>query len=550
MIKSNLLILVTEEKMIFEQAPVLGLSLATGIISAYLESKGIEVKIHDTNKIASSKVYEEEELELIKGVYDKDKIINYIKSGNDEQIDRLVEMFLPEDWQSYDSYGVSIGADFSMLQIHLGFYIARYLKKSGKAVFVGGNNITYLYIFKDIYGELLQALVENFSFIIKGPGERTIAEIIEGLNNGPLEDLSQIPGLLRWEQGEVIANREHEPLVVEPSWNSLELKDYSYPFDKNEKENDSVYYKFPLHLMNKIIEFKSKKVENKKIIIPYIFNFNCTYNCAFCTQSDKDRSGFIVQEVNRVIDEIESLSSKYESNYFYFLNNYFPSSMQFIREFNEGLKRRNLKIKWADCGRANGLTLEKLQLLKESGCQRLVFGFESGSPKILELIDKRLDLEELKRVLRWCKEVGILADLEVIIGLPYEREEDFMCTYNFIKDHKALINNFWLNEYFVVPNSLIGKHPEKYGVELLKKETTYNEILNRNREAFEKRNYNDFTANARLYAYNEINENDTRDYSQIKVENADKMRRLLTLKNPEFEKLFNFYNKMAKLRGK
>lgn len=550
MISSFQLILVTDEQSVLEQSTETGLSLALGIISSYLEDKGIRVVLSDLNKRFGSYRFSEEQIRLISNIYNGRQVHAYLAGASDSKLDQVAELFLKDVSMDSDAFGISIGADFSMMQIHLGFILASYLKKkTRKKVFVGGNNISYLYIFKDFYRDLLVSAVTNLDFIMKGPGERVIFEIIDGLNHGET-DFSGTAGIMRLVDGEIVCNKEKDPIVIRPNWDSLELSEYSYPFLKNQRENQSVYYRFPLSLTNKVVEFNSTNTKERKLFIPYIFNYNCTYKCAFCTQSDTDRSGFIVGEIKSVVNDIEYLSKKFNSNYFYFLNNYFPSSTKFIQEFHDELKQRNLEIYWSDCGRVNGLTYEKLKLLHETGCRKLVFGFESGSDKILNLIDKRLKKSELIQVLKWCKEIGIWADLEVIIGLPYEREDEFMDTYNFIKKYRDLINNFWLNEYFVVPNSLIGRYPQNYGVELIKDRYSYDEIMDTNKNGFLNKNYMNLTANARLWGFDETNEGDYRSYDQMKHENKDKMNRLSTLRNPEFNKLFDFYNKMIALRSK
>lgn len=550
MISNFRLILVTDEQTILEERTEAGLSLALGIIASYLQENGIQVQLTDLNKRFGKRKFTQEEIELISNIYDGDKVHEYISGLENPVLDQVAELFLQDIVLDNDAYGISIGADFSMMQIHLGFILASYLKrKTNRKVFVGGNNISYLYIFKEFYHKLLEVAVNHLDFILKGPGECVIYEIINGLNNGK-SDFSDAAGLVRLMDGEIVCNRERDPIIVRPSWDSLDIDEYSYPFMKNQRENENIFYRFPLSLTNKIVEFNSNNVKDRKLIIPYIFNYNCTYKCAFCTQSDTDRSGFIVGEIKKVVDDIEALSKKYNSNYFYFLNNYFPSSTKYIQEFMDELKRRDLKIYWSDCGRVNGLSYEKIKMLYEAGCRKLVFGFESGSDKILNLIDKRLKKDELVQVLKWCKEIGIWADLEVIVGLPYEREEEFMDTYNFIQQYSDLINNFWLNEYFVVPNSLIGRYPQNYGVELLKDRFTYDEIMARNKSGFLNRNYINLTANARLWGFNETNEGDFRSYEQMKTENKDKMDRLAYLRNPEFNKLFDFYNKVLTMRKK
>lgn len=547
-IKNFELILVTDEENILEEEKSLGLSLAMGIITSYLEEHGIDVYLKDTNKISVNHKYTEKELQLLSNLYEENKVLQYLEGKDVPVLDAVAEMFLDEDDLKKDAYGISIGADFSMMQIHLGFTLGAYLKrKTKKPVFIGGNNISYLYIFKQFYKKLLSAALRGIDYVVKGPGEQIIYRMIQRINNGE-DNFKDLPGVLYLKEGDIVCNKEMDPIVIRPSWGNLDLDDYSYPFMKKDRENETIYYKFPLSLTNKVIQFNKRNIADRKLFIPYIFNYNCTYKCAFCTQSDSDRGGFIVGEVTKVIDDIEYLSKKYNSNYFYFLNNYFPSSLNYIRAFRDELKRRNLQIYWSDCGRVNGLTYEKLQILYEAGCRKLVFGFESGSERILELIDKRLNLQEAVQVLKWCKEIGIWADLEIIIGLPYEHEEEFLCTYNFIKEHKDLINNFWLNEYFVVPNSLIGRYPENYGVKLLKDELDYSGLIKRNKSGFINHNYFNLTSNARLWGFDEIEPGEERNYEQMRKENQNKIARLSTLRNQEFNQLFDFYNKMLQIR--
>ncbi|MDU5080192.1 B12-binding domain-containing radical SAM protein [Tissierella carlieri] len=551
MIKNFYMILVADEDSIIKEQNFIGLSLAMGIISSYLRKLGIDTYIHDINQFLMDKSFTKTDKELISLLYDKDRVLSYIYGEEDITLDRIARLFLDQNWKEYDSYGISIGADFSLFQIHLGVIIAKYLKKETKRpVIVGGNNVSYLYIFKDFYHELLTAAIEKLKFIVKGPGEKAIYKIINSIDKGIPEEIivREGEGLLYLEDGEIKSNIEASPIVICPTWDGLDMKPYSYPLSTSQRENENILYRFPLAITSQVVEFNRRKNRENTLFIPYIFNYNCVYSCAFCTQSDTDRGQLIIGEVERVVQDIEELSKKYNSKYFYFLNNYFPSSLKFIKEFNRLLKERNLEIYWSDCGRVNGMTYEKLKLLYESGCRKLVFGFETGDTWLLEFINKKLDLKELIQVLKWCKEIGIWADLEVIIGLPYERENEFMNTYNFLYEYRDIINNFWLNEYFLIPNSLIGRYPNRYKIELIKDMYNYDMLLNANRDKFLNENISNMTSNSRLWGFNEVKENFFRSYGEMQRENIDKIKRLSELRNPEFNQLFKFYSSMNKIR--
>ena len=147
--------------------------------------------------------------------------------------------------------------------------------------------------------------------------------------------------------------------------------------------------------------------------------------------------------------------------------------------------------------------------------------------------------------MKWCKEIGIWAELEVIIGLPYEFDKEFMETYDFIKENNNNINNFWLNEYFLVPNSLIGKYPDKYNIDIIYNMNTYDGLLQWNKEKY-LINGCEFTHNARLYGFNE---REGREYSVIKEENQYKLNKLRVLQNKEFISVRDFFIKLNKLKG-
>ena len=190
-----------------------------------------------------------------------------------------------------------------------------------------------------------------------------------------------------------------------------------------------------------------------QLVMPYVFNYNCPYNCAFCTES-LERLKLVHARADEVIDHMAGLCEKYDTNYLYLFNNYFNLLNGFVEEFAS----RVVLVDWTSTGPtapgSTAWTYERLALLADSGCRRLTFGLETASTKLLEVIDKRVKLAQAERVLRWCKEVGIWADLEIITGLPHEDEGAFAETEDFLGRNAENINYFNINRYFVAPKSL------------------------------------------------------------------------------------------------
>ncbi|HSH35649.1 hypothetical protein [Schnuerera sp.] len=183
------------------------------------------------------------------------------------------------------------------------------------------------------------------------------------------------------------------------------------------------------------------------------------------------------------------------------------------------------------------MTFERLKLIKEAGCRKLVFGFETASQKLIDLVDKKIDLSHGEQVMKWCNELGILVDLEVIIGLPQERDEDFEATIKYINKNKEYINYMTINEFFVVPNSKIGRYPKNYGIELVPTLITYDKMLKRNLNNFIS-SKSSYQGNFKIYKYNEIN---GRNYREVAEKNRIYLKKINGLQNKEFDEVEYVY---------
>lgn len=524
--------------------------LSLGILAGYLKKDGYDIELYDLN-LNLSKIYEECE-EQFDFLYEKDSVLGYLRGVENTSIRSFVEEILEElPIDSFDLIGISCGADFSFFQLHSAFLLAKYIEKKYKIpVVLGGNNITYLGIFKDTFSELLKEVLCNFPFVIKGPGEEVIGELLMILNGKSQRDTKMLNGFVYLDADEVIINPENEPKVVCPDWCNLTM-DYYYSKIKNpnytgewneklENENELHIFKWPFFLTQYISTVRKKRPKPEfmdKLVLPYIFNYHCPYACAFCSESDEDRKKVILGEVDKVVEDIDALTNKYNTNYFYFFNNAANASAKFIDAFCNRIIEKNIDIRWSDCARFNNMTFERLKLMKEAGCCKLVFGFETASKKLIDLVEKKIDLSHGEMVMKWCKDLGILVDLEVIVGLPQERDEDFKETVDYVTKNKAFINYMTINEFFVVPNSKIGRYPERYGIELIRNVISYDTILKRSWKYFKEMKGKQ-TGNFKVYKYNELG---GRSYKEVAEKTKGYIKLMNDLQNKEFEEVEYVY---------
>jgi radical SAM superfamily enzyme YgiQ (UPF0313 family) len=97
---------------------------------------------------------------------------------------------------------------------------------------------------------------------------------------------------------------------------------------------------------------------------------------------------------------------------------------QLSREFGP------LKFVWSTTARTN-TSYETLKAMKAGGLRLLVVGFETGDPQVLKNIRKGVSLDLGRRLVKWCKELGIQVHGAFMVGLPGETRQSLEASMRF-----------------------------------------------------------------------------------------------------------------------
>lgn len=159
----------------------------------------------------------------------------------------------------------------------------------------------------------------------------------------------------------------------------------------------------------------------------------CPYDCIFCHNTWKNMP-YRFHNVERVIAEIEDLKRTYGIRALFFIEDNLFVNKKRLRAICEMMKRRNIGIPWGANSRVDHVNLEILEAAKESGCRQITFGFESGSQRILDILNKKTTVEQNRRAIELCNTVGIIPQGTVIIGNPTETLEELRQTQEFVAD--------------------------------------------------------------------------------------------------------------------
>jgi anaerobic magnesium-protoporphyrin IX monomethyl ester cyclase len=165
----------------------------------------------------------------------------------------------------------------------------------------------------------------------------------------------------------------------------------------------------------------------------------CTDFCTFCTvhraYAEKGRS-LRMRSAENVLKEISLAKLQYDIKHVAFLDDSFTISKQRTKNIMDGLKE--LRLSWNCDTRVNLLDEELIHEMVKTGCKKISIGVESGSEKILKLINKNITLEQIRRVFKWCHEAGLeTIEANFLIGShPDETAEDIVATRRLIRELK------------------------------------------------------------------------------------------------------------------
>jgi anaerobic magnesium-protoporphyrin IX monomethyl ester cyclase len=229
---------------------------------------------------------------------------------------------------------------------------------------------------------------------------------------------------------------------------------------------------FPARDLVKIGEY-SKTINNENAA-NVITARGCPGKCIFCSQDIWENRPRL-RSVDNIIAEIDQIKKLYRIKNILFLDDTLTSHRTRILDLCEKLKTRG--IIWRGWTRANYIDEKLAQLMRNSGCESLCIGIESGSQKILDSLRKKITVEQNYNAMMAIKRAGINARASLIVGSPGETWDTLNETLNFME--KIQPDDWLVNIFTPLPGSESFTYPERFGIHLLKNEATNMEFYDK-----------------------------------------------------------------------
>jgi len=167
--------------------------------------------------------------------------------------------------------------------------------------------------------------------------------------------------------------------------------------------------------------------------MPLMVSRGCPFQCTFCSSPRMWTTRYMLRDVEDVIAEMKTYIEEYNATAFQLYDLTAITKKPWAVELCRRMIEEGIEVNWSlpSGTRSEALDEEVLTLLKETGCNYLVYAPESGSPATLERIKKKISLDSLTQSALTAKKVGLILRTNLIIGFPGETRADIFRTIRF-----------------------------------------------------------------------------------------------------------------------
>jgi radical SAM PhpK family P-methyltransferase len=188
-------------------------------------------------------------------------------------------------------------------------------------------------------------------------------------------------------------------------------------------------------------------------------SISCPFSCSFC--GFPEHAGkYQTAEVDAVEKELKQLNKIKTMKSIHFIDDTFNVPVKRFKEILRMMIKNKFEFRWHSYFRCQFADRETVQLMKESGCEGVFLGLESGNDQILKIMNKTTTTDAYLKGIELLKEAGIMTFGNFIIGFPGETYQTIQDTVAFIE--KSGLDFFRVQLWYCEPITPIFREKDKY----------------------------------------------------------------------------------------
>jgi anaerobic magnesium-protoporphyrin IX monomethyl ester cyclase len=252
-------------------------------------------------------------------------------------------------------------------------------------------------------------LAEGADVVVPGEGEETLTELIRCHSAGSTALMNSIRGIVfKDPKGNIVRTAERkliDPAVLPcPARYRVDIQRY-------------------LKVWNDRHGYTSVAVNTMR---------GCPYTCNWCSKQIFGNT-YRRRDPAIVADEIAEVMNTFHPDRIWFTDDVFTIRKDWLEKLVAELALRKLTISYECISREDCIDTEVISLLRRSGCRMIWIGAESGSQRILDLMNRRTDISRTTEIIRQARAAGIAAGTFLMLGYPGERKKDIFLTAEYLK---------------------------------------------------------------------------------------------------------------------
>lgn len=267
------------------------------------------------------------------------------------------------------------------------------------------------YSLRHVYEDFFKADVD---YVVLGYLERRTQRLIEAINTG-VSDIT-IDGI-------IVRNNSSKVIPPEDFNKDENLDDLPFP----------AWDLFPLQNYWRLGYAHGPLTSDK--YLPLLTSRGCPYNCGFCILPEVSNRRWKARSAENIIKEIVFFQQKYGIEEFHIEDPNPTINKERIKKFCNLLIERDIHIKWklAQGTKVESLDEEIIDLMAKAGCNYISVSPESGSQRVLRLMDKPVNHAHTMNMVKLMKQKGIYTQACFVLGYPGESHDDLNYTARLVR---------------------------------------------------------------------------------------------------------------------
>jgi radical SAM superfamily enzyme YgiQ (UPF0313 family) len=207
----------------------------------------------------------------------------------------------------------------------------------------------------------------------------------------------------------------------------------------------------------------------------YTSSLACPYNCGYCTNEGVYGRKWNALEPEQVSEELCDLAERYRLQLIWVVDDNFLVDRNRALGIAEGICARGTRFEWsiqASTNLVTRLSVEEWKLMRRAGLSQVAQGADSGSPKVLHLMNKDFQkLDTIYEAADRLSQAGVRPSFNMIFGYPgegrKERRESISLIMNVCRKYPGA--EFWTNIFTPYPGSPIMNKAFELGIQVPKR---------------------------------------------------------------------------------